>query len=62
VINLSGRERYSLAQFFGVDYDVVVEGLPTCCSDANPWRYKPITAGAHTEQMVAKTYHYDGDG
>ncbi|MGD9537967.1 MAG: isopenicillin N synthase family dioxygenase [Alphaproteobacteria bacterium] len=61
VINLSGRPRYSLAQFFGVDHDAVVEGLPTCCSPENPWRYTPITVAAHTEQMVAKTYHYAGD-
>jgi isopenicillin N synthase-like dioxygenase len=61
VINTSKRERYSLVQFFGVDYDVLVEGLPGCVSADNPWKYQPIKAGDHSEQMVAKTYHYAGE-
>ena len=59
VVNGAGRDRYSLVQFFGVDYDVEVEAIPTCVSQENPWRYTPIKAGEHSEQMVAKTYHYD---
>ena len=59
VINTSGRERYSLVQFFGVDYNVMVEGLDTCISDKKPWKYEPIKAGVHSENMVSATYHYD---
>lgn len=59
VINLSGVERYSLVQFFGLNHDAAVEGpLPGCAGPGNAWRYKPTTVGAHVEEMVAKTYHY----
>ena len=61
VINTSGRERYSLVQFFGVDYDVSIEGLKTCVDKDNPWKYKKIKAGQHSENMVSATYHYDDD-
>lgn len=60
VVNTTPEERYSLVQFFGVDYDVLVEGLPGCVNADNPWKYKPIRAGEHSEQMVARTYGYDG--
>lgn len=59
VINTSGRDRYSLVQFFGVDYDIDVEPLRGTVSPDNPWRYEPIKAGQHSENMVAATYHYD---
>jgi len=60
VVNTTPEERFSLVQFFGVDYDVLVEGLPGCVSADDPWKYKPIRAGEHSEQMVARTYGYDG--
>ncbi len=60
VINTTSEERYSLVQFFGVDYDVLVEGLPGCVSADNPWKYEAIKAGEHSERMVARTYGYDG--
>ena len=60
VINTSAEERYSLVQFVGVDYDVLVEGLPGCVSTDNPWKYEAIKAGEHSERMVARTYGYDG--
>ena len=59
VINTSGHDRYSLVQFFGVDYDVMVNGLESCVSAESPWKYQPIKAGQHSENMVAATYHYD---
>ncbi len=59
VINTTDKARYSLVQFFGVDYDVLVEGLPGYVTSQNPWKYKPIKAGDHSEQMVARTYGYD---
>jgi isopenicillin N synthase-like dioxygenase len=61
VINTTQTPRYSLVQFVGVDYDVLVEGLPGCVSADNPWKYQAIKAGEHSEQMVARTYGYDGD-
>ena len=59
VINTSGAQRYSLVQFFGVDYDVEVEAIPGCTGPDNPWRYERTKAGDHSERMVARTYHYD---
>lgn len=60
VINLSGVERYSLVQFFGLNHDTAVEGpLPGCAGPDNPWRYAPTTVGQHVEEMVARTYHYN---
>ena len=61
VINTTQEPRYSLVQFVGVDFDVLVEGLPGCVSPDNPWKYQAIKAGEHSEQMVARTYGYDGD-
>ncbi|MBI07278.1 MAG: 2OG-Fe(II) oxygenase [Rhodospirillaceae bacterium] len=60
VINTQPVERYSLVQFFGVDYDVLVEALPGRVSTENPWKYEAIKAGEHSERMVARTYGYDG--
>ena len=59
VINTSGSKRYSLVQFFGVDYEVEVGAIPGCVGPGNPWRYEPVKAGDHSERMVARTYHYD---
>ena len=59
VINTSGSKRYSLVQFFGVDYEVEVEAIPGCVGPGSPWRYEPIKAGDHSERMVARTYRYD---
>lgn len=59
VINTSGNKRYSLVQFFGVDYHVIIDGLDECISLKNPWKYKRIKAGTHVENMVSATYHYD---
>jgi isopenicillin N synthase-like dioxygenase len=51
----SGRERYSMAYFFDLDADAVVEPLPTCVSAAEPPRYAPLTAGAHLAEMYRRT-------
>jgi len=61
VINAaSGRERRSVAYFFDIDYDALVETLPTCLpadGSPSPWpsRYPPITAGAHIVEMYRRT-------
>jgi len=39
--------RRSIAWFQQPNHDALIEVLPTCVSDENPARYKPITAGAH---------------
>lgn len=43
--------RRSIAWFQQPNHDALIEVLPTCVSDDNPARYKPITSGAH---MMAK--------
>lgn len=47
VIGVPGRDRYSLACFFDLDHEAVIECLPTCHSADNPPRYAPTTAGEH---------------
>ena len=58
VINNTGRARYSLAFFFGADYDAVVECLPTCCDAANPPHYEPVRAGDWTTANIKAAYSY----
>lgn len=45
VIQRSPRERYSLAHFFGANYDVIVDCLETCRDPRHPPRYEPVSAG-----------------
>jgi isopenicillin N synthase-like dioxygenase len=55
VVNLTQEHRYSLVQFFGVNYDAAIDAFPTCKSDDNPPRYPPISRGKDTEDQVAQT-------
>jgi isopenicillin N synthase-like dioxygenase len=55
VVNCAAEERYSVPFFFSVNYDQVVETLPSCVSEGNPAKYPPIRAGEYTLQRFAKT-------
>jgi isopenicillin N synthase-like dioxygenase len=44
--------RRSLPFFHEGDYDMVVECLPTCCSEDDPPRYPPVVAGEHVAAKV----------
>lgn len=55
VFNPHGRERYSLAYFFDIDYHAEVQALPGCFDEANPPRYPPTTAGEHIIEMYERT-------
>lgn len=57
VVNHTPKDRYSIVQFFGIDYDAEFDAFPTCKSASNPARYKTITCGRNTEEYVAKTYY-----
>mmetsp|Transcript_8179 Transcript_8179/g.14834 ORF Transcript_8179/g.14834 Transcript_8179/m.14834 type:complete len:326 (-) Transcript_8179:164-1141(-) len=54
------NERYSVPFFFEPNFDALVECLESCCSDDNPPKYPPITAGQHLLNMYEKT-HADFD-
>jgi isopenicillin N synthase-like dioxygenase len=56
VVNPSaGRERWSIAYFFDLDEQALVEPLPSCVSATHPARYAPITAGEHLREMYRRT-------
>ncbi|KAF7327169.1 Fe2OG dioxygenase domain-containing protein [Mycena kentingensis (nom. inval.)] len=57
-INRSGVERYSIPLFFGTDYDVVLEPIPSCVSPSRPAKYEPITAGEYIEGRLKATYEH----
>ncbi len=57
VVNLTQEHRYSIVQFFGVNYDAAMDAFPTCKSDAEPAKYPVISCGKNTEDQVAKTYY-----
>ena len=50
------KERYSVPFFFDPDWDALVECLESCCSEDNPPKYPPITAGQHLLNMHGQTH------
>lgn len=56
VVNTSGRERYSLPFFIDMDFDAVVEPVPTCTGPDNPPRYEPYIAGEHKFRRYVASY------
>ncbi|KAM5540878.1 hypothetical protein V8D89_005522 [Ganoderma adspersum] len=55
-INRSSAERYSIPLFFGTDYDVKLEALPSCVSDDYPAQYEVVTAGEYVKSRLEATY------
>ncbi|KAI0036278.1 Clavaminate synthase-like protein [Vararia minispora EC-137] len=54
--NLSGARRYSIPLFFGTDYDVLLEPIPSCISEDRPPRYEVVTAGEHVKAWLEAAY------
>jgi len=55
-INRSGIARYSIPLFFGTDYNVPLEALPSCVSDDVPAKYEIVTAGDYVKSRLEATY------
>jgi isopenicillin N synthase-like dioxygenase len=51
----SGRNRYSIAYFFDLDAESVIEPLASCVDATHPARYGPLTAGEHLAEMYRRT-------
>ncbi len=56
VINISGRERYSLPYFFDPDFSAPVTCLETCKGDGA--KFPPTTAGKHLLDMINASFSY----
>ncbi|KIY48450.1 Clavaminate synthase-like protein [Fistulina hepatica ATCC 64428] len=56
--NLSGQERYSMPLFFGTDYDVLLETIPTCLAPGEKPKYPIVTAGEYVKSRLAETYQH----
>ena len=51
----AGRDRWSIAYFFDLDADALIEPLPGCLPAGEPARYGPITPAAHLAEMYRRT-------
>ncbi|EDR13251.1 uncharacterized protein LACBIDRAFT_245639 [Laccaria bicolor S238N-H82] len=57
-INRSGVRRYSIPLFFGTDYNVKLEPIPSCVSPDRPLKYEVITAGEYVKSRLQATYNH----
>jgi len=55
-VNRSGVERYSIPLFFGTDYDVELNPLPSCIDEDAPPKYEVVTAGEYVKSRLEATY------
>jgi isopenicillin N synthase-like dioxygenase len=60
VVNVSGRERYSIPFFVGANHDAVIEALPSCVGPDNPAKYEPIIAGAYVSENIQAAFERTG--
>lgn len=57
-INRSGIHRYSIPLFFGTDYDVRMEPIPSCISPGQPPKYEIVTAGEYVKSRLHATWDH----
>ena len=56
VLNLSGRDRYSVPFFVSPEYDTAIECLRSCRSPGNPAKYPPVTMEDFTIEFLNRNY------
>jgi isopenicillin N synthase-like dioxygenase len=56
VVNVSGRERYSVPFFYTGNYTHKVECISTCLRPGERPKYPPTTVEAHMREMYRRTY------
>ena len=56
VLNVSGRDRYSVPFFVSPEYDTVLECLPSCQGSSNPAKYPPVTMEEFTIEFLNRNY------
>jgi isopenicillin N synthase-like dioxygenase len=56
VINITGRERYSIPFFFATNNETVIECLDSCCGEHNRAKYPPIAAGQYLAGRLQEIY------
>src|SRR5690242_663933 len=61
VVNRGTEARYSVPFFFSVNYDTLVETLPTCLAEGEESKWKPIRAGEYILERLKATTK-DGAG
>ncbi len=62
VINVSGRDRYSIPFFYDPDHDAEVACLATCQGPDKPPKYPPTTGLQHLLDMISATFEYRQEG
>ncbi|MEM8621322.1 MAG: 2-oxoglutarate and iron-dependent oxygenase domain-containing protein [Actinomycetota bacterium] len=53
VLGVPGVDRHSIACFFDLDHEAMIECIPTCIDGGDGPKYAPITAGAHLMERYA---------
>ena len=56
VVNVSGKERYSVPFFYSGNPDQDITAIPTCVEADDAPKYPSTTVDAHLREMYAKTY------
>jgi isopenicillin N synthase-like dioxygenase len=56
VVNVSGRERYSVPFFYSGNPEQVVECLPSCLDRGEAPKYPRTTVEGHLREMYRRTY------
>lgn len=61
VINVSGRERYSMPFFFDPNWDAEIACLPSCAIPGEAPKFAPVLAGPYLQSRFDATFNYRQD-